>query len=343
MPLKLVAPRPGKTPYWSIRGTYLGRYFNRSAKTRERSVALKVLAKLVSEIETGEFAEPGDPTFASAALAYMRAGGERKFLKPILEHFGDTPLRRIDQAEVDQAAEAIYRGRSPATVNRQLHTPISAVLRHAGVVIALRRPKGAQGQRLLGWLKPDEASRLFAAANALDEEFAILLIVLCYTGMRLGEALKWFTVDRLELDRRYAFVPKTKNGEPRPVYLPLPAVEALRRHPRGLNRPHERVFKFHKSGHLYSLLRATAARAEVTLPERQAFHLLRHTFGTWMRRFGGLDTRGLVGTGVWKDRKSAERYEHVIVSEEATRAELLPRTDTLDGPTHKVSRAGHGG
>jgi hypothetical protein len=37
MPLKLVPPRPGKTPYWSVRGTYLGRYINRSTKTRSRS------------------------------------------------------------------------------------------------------------------------------------------------------------------------------------------------------------------------------------------------------------------------------------------------------------------
>jgi hypothetical protein len=37
-----------------------------------------------------------------------------------------------------------------------------------------------------------------------------------------------------------------------------------------------------------------------------------------------LDTRGLVGTGAWKDRKSAERYEHVVITEEAQRAALLP-------------------
>jgi hypothetical protein len=43
-----------------------------------------------------------------------------------------------------------------------------------------------------------------------------------------------------------------------------------------------------------------------------------------MRRYAGLDTKGLVATGAWKDRKSADRYEHVVVSEEARRAELLP-------------------
>lgn len=41
-------------------------------------------------------------------------------------------------------------------------------------------------------------------------------------------------------------------------------------------------------------------------------------------RVGGLDTRGLVGTGTWKDQKSAARYAHVVVTDEAQRAALLP-------------------
>jgi len=43
-----------------------------------------------------------------------------------------------------------------------------------------------------------------------------------------------------------------------------------------------------------------------------------------MRRYGGLDRRGLVGTGRWKDIKSTARYAHVVPSEEAQRAALLP-------------------
>src|SRR5437879_5023566 len=85
--------------------------------------------------ERGEFAQAGDPTFASAALDYMRAGGERLYLRPILEHFHEQPLCTIRQAEIDAAAEAIGPGRSAATRNRQVYTPISAVLRHAGVAL----------------------------------------------------------------------------------------------------------------------------------------------------------------------------------------------------------------
>ena len=38
----------------------------------------------------------------------------------------------------------------------------------------------------------------------------------------------------------------------------------------------------------------------------------------------GLDTKGLIATDAWKDCKSADRYEHVVVSEELKKAALLP-------------------
>ena len=47
-----------------------------------------------------------------------------------------------------------------------------------------------------------------------------------------------------------------------------------------------------------------------------------------MRRFAGLGTKGLVATGRWKDRRSADRYEHVV-SEEAKKAALLPAPQAI--------------
>jgi integrase len=138
--------------------------------------------------------------------------------------------------------------------------------------------------------------------------------------MRLSEALN-LTWNDVRLRDGYAYLADTKNSEPRAIFLPSVAVAALGNLEAGRRAT---VFRFRKSGHLYSLLRVAAIRAGVDLPERSAFHILRHTYATWMRRYVGLDTRGLVATGAWKDRKSADRYEHVVVSEEARRAEMLP-------------------
>jgi hypothetical protein len=119
MPLKLYPPRKartGTTPYWTVRGTYLGVRVTRSTKTSKRGLAVQILKSLEREIERGEFAQPSERTFASTAAAYMKAGGERTHLKKLLEHFGDRPLSQIGQAEIDAAAVAIYPTASAATV-----------------------------------------------------------------------------------------------------------------------------------------------------------------------------------------------------------------------------------
>jgi len=249
----------------------------------------------------------------------MKAGGDRRFLKPLLEHFGETKVSNIDQDAIDVAAAALYPQGSPATRNRQVYTPVAAVLHRAGVKLDLKRPMGAAAGARTSWLWPEQCFRLFASAEALDKEFGALLIVLTYTGMRLSEALQ-LTWDRIRLNEAFAYVPTTKIDEPRAVFLPPVAVAALG----NLDQESERPFRFSKSGHLYSLLRVAAIKAAVDLPERTAFHIFRHTYATWMRRHAGLDTKGLVATGAWKDRKSADRYEHVIVTEEAKKAALLP-------------------
>src|SRR5581483_3003517 len=118
MPLKLVPPRAGKTPYYSVRGTYLGRYVDRSTKTSRKSLAHKFLTRIQRQIECGEFVDASEITFAAAALSYMKAGGERTFLVPIIQHFANTAVSQIKQADIDDAADRLYPGRTPASVNR---------------------------------------------------------------------------------------------------------------------------------------------------------------------------------------------------------------------------------
>ena len=317
MPLKLIPPR--KSPNWSIRGTYLGVYVDRSSGTGKRAVALQVLKGIERDIERGAHAQRGEPTFASAAASYMKAGGERKYLGKLLEHFRETPLRQIDQAEIDAAALALYPHGTAATRNRSVYTPVCAVLKSAGIRIDLRRPKGSAGNKATAWLWPEQAEAIFEEARKIDAKFAALLITLCYTGMRLSEALG-LTWNDVRLTDGFAYVPDTKSDDPRGVFLPPVAVAALG----SLGERSGRTFRFAKSGHLYSLLKLAAFRAGVDLPERSAFHIFRHTYATWMRRYAGADSQALIATGAWKDRKSVDRYTHTVVSEEARRAALLP-------------------
>jgi len=187
----------------------------------------------------------------------------------------------------------------------------------------LRRPKGAQGRQLAGWLTKEQAFALLAAAIEFNMEFGVLCTILLYTGCRLSEALKVRCAD-VNLSGAEMFVRTTKNGEPRRVFLPVTAVTALANHPRGLDRGTDRVFRFTKSGALYGMLRRAAKTAGVALPAREAFHIFCHTYATWCRRYADADLDTLVATGRWKSRQSAQRYMHMVVSEESQRAELLP-------------------
>jgi hypothetical protein len=107
VPLKLVPPRKGKSPFWSVCGTYLGVYVDRTTKADKKNVAIQVLKKIEGEIERCEFAQPAELTFAAATLAYMKAGGERTYIRKLLEHFKEMPVIKLDQAAIDAAAVSL--------------------------------------------------------------------------------------------------------------------------------------------------------------------------------------------------------------------------------------------
>jgi integrase len=211
--------------------------------------------------------------------------------------------------------------------NRQVYTPVSAVLKRAGVDKRILRPKGWRGKKSVSWLEPEQAFALFGAADGIEPEFGLFLRLLCYTGMRLGEGLG-VLIGQVDLGRQAIYLPQTKNGEARTVHLPPELVAALAKHPRGLDRPNiERLIRYHAGGRLRGMLKSAMSKAGLSFPHRQCgFHLFCHTWATWMRRYGGLDTSGLVETGRWRDPKSAARYEHLDTTEEARKADKLPWT-----------------
>jgi len=315
VPIKIVAPKPGRTPYFRLRGTYLNVRVDRSTGNTDRRFAVKALAKIKQEIERGALSVKTGPTFAEAMTAYLSAGGNPRFLQPLLAYWGEAYLADIDQIELDRCAAELYPGATPATRNRQVYTPVSAIRRHAGLTDALRRPKGARGARRVHWLRPDDAAALLAACEAQGPRFGALCTFLLYTGSRLSEglALDWADVD---LTAATAYSPDTKTGEPRLVHLPPVVVAGLAGLP-GRSGP---VFGYAKSGHLYKLLHRAEAACGVIIPQGISFHIFRHTYGTWMRRAGA----DLVKTGAWRSRQAADVYDHLDGAEHARLADMLP-------------------
>jgi hypothetical protein len=132
MPLKLV--RRPRSPFWYIRGTLRGIRVEESTGVdlANRAGAEEVRAKREAEILAASiYGRRVVATFAEAAVSYLENGGNKRFLAPIVKHFGTTPLAQIDQLALDRAARKLYPKGSPATRNRQFFTPASAVLHHA--------------------------------------------------------------------------------------------------------------------------------------------------------------------------------------------------------------------
>jgi len=326
MPWKLIPPRAGKTPFWYVRGKYCGIALDRSTGTGERRAAATILATWKRQAERGEFLKPSEESapelFLSAAKAYILAGGERKFIEPIANRWATRTLASIDQIAIDALAAELYPGAPASTRNRQVYTPVSAIMKHVGIERKIKRPKGWRGNKRTFWLKPEPTFALLAAATEIDAEFGIFCTLLNYTGLRLGEALG-LQVENVDLSRGYAYVPTTKTDQPRAVHLPPICVTELANHPRGLDRS-GRLFRFHAGQRLDDRLRLACQRTGVVLPQRTLFHVFRHNYGTWMRLYGGLDGLGLIRTGVWADMDSVERYSHSETSAEAKRADELP-------------------
>jgi integrase len=339
MPLKVIPPRAGKSPNYTIRGTYLGIPVDRSAGTSKEAVAKQQLKKLETAIESGDYPpkpkQPDAPTFLSAAVAYMKAGRPRRYVGRLIEYFQDTPLTEIDQDAIDEAAVTIYPNQSPASRNGSVYTPVGAILHHAGIEITVKRPKGYKGKVTTRFLLPPDAFAIIEAAGAVDEEMGRLLTFLLYTGCRIGEALalKWETIS---LERCEAYIETSKNDDPRTIRLTQDAIAGL-----GPVKTSGRVFRFHQGGHRnFLFLNAKVTACGLPMIKRPKpgermkippyrlswvkFHTFCHTWATWFRKYGGGDVQGLVATGRWRDPRSAARYTHVVSHDEWDRVAQMP-------------------
>ena len=331
MSLKLVK-RP-KSPNWIIRGTVRGVRVEESTGTAEKRAAEEIRAKREVEILTESiYGKAATMTFAHAAHSFLLEGRTRRFVERLLEHFGTTPLRHMGQEAIDSAASKLYPKASNATRNRQVYTPVSAILQHAARKGWCSRPvfsRPKMAKVAIRWLKPNEAERLIEACSP---HLKPLVIFLLYTGARAGEAL-WLDWSNVDLKRRHVTFPKTKNGDPRGVPLHTRVVATLEampcregpvfRAPNGApyTQPAPDDASDTSAGSRIKIAFAGACR-------RAAIHDFtphgcRHTWATWHYR-ENRDLTALQSLGGWKTLSMVMRYAHTNVEEHAHTIDRLP-------------------
>ena len=326
MPLALV--RRPKSPYWILRGSLRGVRYEESTETADRRVAEEIRAKREAELlEEAVYGRRATCTFAQAALSYLEAGGAKRFLKPVVEHFGETPLAKIDQDAIDRGARKIYPNAAAATRVRQFYTPTSAVLAHAArrkwcAPVMIERPDVAAPP--FRWLTPE---RVIEAAS---HHLRPLLVFLFLTGARSGEAL-WTDWRDIDLVRGHVTFPKTKNGEARGVPLHPRVVAELAnlshregevfRRPDGL--PYERPKGGDDTSSGGRIKKAFAGACRRAGIEDFHPHGCRHTWATW-HYAANRDLTALMRLGGWKSIQMVLRYAHVNVGELKHTIDRLP-------------------
>lgn len=350
MPLEIYQ-RPGRKNYY-IRGNVRGVYIYESCRTDDKATAEAARAKLEWELLQGSvFGHRKVGTFIKGVELYLMAGGESRFLQPLIDHFGSTPLDKIDQNAIDAAAVEIYPGCAPSTISRQVYTPVTAVINKAAehklcAPIKFKRPKGAKPR--VRWITHAEAARLIASASF---ELQPLIAFLLYTGARAGEAL-WIDWRRVDLDRGQAQFLDTKNGTDRGVPL-HPALVAILR---GLPHREGEVFRtrgpklrdprtgewLRALGEPYAPLnknddrdRSAGSRIKKGFKgacdraEIKDFHPhdCRHTWATW-HYMKNRDLNLLKELGGWSSLEMVLRYAHVNVEHAAPSIAAMDTIET---------------
>jgi integrase len=220
MPLKVV--KKGKV--WHITGRINGRRYRESTRTTNKETAESIRKERERDLEDRAYNHTA--CFADAVSIYIEKGGERRFLKPIMDQFEAKRLKDMTPVEVSAFSVARYSHLAPLTIRRELYTPLNAVMRaghKAGLcpLIVFEAPKG---KRKPVSYADDQWLRLFL--ESAFPRIALMVLFLTLTGARVTEACN-LTIGDLDLRRGFALLRKTKNGKSRRVSLPSLITAAL--------------------------------------------------------------------------------------------------------------------
>lgn len=313
---------PRKDGRWEVRITDPVTGKRRSAYAKTEAAARRKLREMITRRETGETVLDRSITFTEYAQQWLdgpafkgrRESTVREYKRRLESHvlplIGHRKLGRLAVSDIELVLdEAGSKGLSQSSL-RGLRNVISAVLNDA-VRARVVRSNVATTARLpeVAKAKPQDRATLNEVAGLLSQAEGTplyeLLLLLAYTGCRIGEALgaQWSDFDlnagrwrlsrttTLNIDGQVVLGDRTKTGESRLVCLQPAVVAALRAQGAraaaqrlkagALWHDHDLVFPTsvgtpQDSRNLRKDLRVVADKAGY----RHSFHELRHVFAT---------------------------------------------------------------
>lgn len=280
----------------------------RQARQFAQAVIDTAFEELSKEKEAIEQREAHPHTFSHAAITYMRTTGVLRFMAPLLRYFGEMPLASITQAKVVAASEALYPGRSAQTLNRQVYTPIIAVMsldaktRNVPEPV-LVRPRGWDHKPAIRTPKDDWFDKFLPAAR---HEVRALALIWTLHNTRVEKEMLQRVPNDFNPENNTLTIGRTKNGEPVELRLAKPASEAIKSYDW---RKGPWLFGTNQKSTIYKWIRA--ACKEAGIPYFTPYQFGKHRFASrHLER--GKSLKWVQEAGRWKTIKMvAERYGHL--------------------------------
>ncbi len=279
-----------------------------------RRIAREIEAEHYEAARVGSETDGSATLFAEAAILYLQGGGSGRFLPPIIEAIGHLPLSEITQITMQELAHDLYPGRAAQTVNRQLYTPILAVLNYAADAglcpkPSIKRPKGHAKRRQVE--TPDDAWFASVLPQLLPQMRALVLLLTLH-GLRVGEALARTPADIDTTQQSWKLhIPDTKTGEPAIIELSAPVSQAISEIP---NWRHQKwLLGTCYRGTVTKAIKAACQRAGI--PYYGTHAIGRHAFAIRALR-DGYSLKWVMQAGRWKDSAMPmKQYGHFENSE----------------------------
>ena len=345
---------------WWMSFTHNGERIQRSTKVKDRKLAEKIEAKVVTKIAEGKWFEKpvtADKTLGDLLDKYIKehsapnkapgtANNDICMVKDMKEFFGDTRLKDVTPSLISAyRAKCREKGLAAASLNHRrtlLHQAFKLAVRewewcqtNPVEKVSREKVRNERGR----WLTVNEEKKLIEKCvlhptlkeNKTEPRYWLQEIVVfaLSTGMRQDEilSLEWPDVD---LFRKTVTVVRSKNGEKRTIPLNQKAFELLKEKAKVRHIRSSYVFASEAGTKILrrNLLRAFYNVVERAKIEDFRFHDLRHTFATRLAQ-AGVDLYKIAKLLGHKDIKMTQRYSHHYPESLRDGVEVLDKVATV--------------
>lgn len=286
---------------WQFEFTVDGQRYRRSSKTTDKRLAEDIAIKAENKIRSAAVhGQEAVLTFADALKLYVDDGKDTRFTVKLLDHFAKWKIKDITGPEIRKAAKLLYPDAAAATWNRQVITPMRAIINHAADAKRLEKVKVTrfkEEREIRPAGNKDWLDTFCKVAMGLDmPETAAIANFMFETAARVSEAcrLQW---DDVNLQEGVAYLRKTKTTA-RKIFLTRKLVVDLA----NIRSMHP-ILVFGAANRSTVKKRVDKVIKAAGLTRLTSHEFGRHGFATEMIVRNGVDAATTAAHGGWKSRR----------------------------------------